>query len=247
MNLIKNIMDKKLSIILPVYNEKESLNIMVRLLNSSIKFNTEIIIVHDSLEDNSIETANNLKNDYENIKIIHNKIGPGVKNAVQSGVENSSNDIILITAVDEIFPIIAIEKMLEEIQKNNKDFVSGTRYSNGGARLGGSFIGSLLSQIANKIFNLLSNIPLSDCTTGIKMMKKKVWNNIEFESNPIGWAFAFELSIKAFMKGYKISEYPIKSVDRLFGGSSTFKLGSWIKEYIKWFIWGLIKTNKFKK
>ena len=49
------------------------------------------------------------------------------------------------------------------------------------------------------------------------------------------------------MQGYKISEFPIKSVDRLFGGSSTFKLGSWIKEYLKWFIWGIVKTNKFKK
>ena len=240
-------MDKKLSIILPVYNEKESLNIMVRLLNSTIKFNIEIIIVHDSLTDNSIEAANNLKNEYKNIKVIHNKIGPGVKNAVQTGVENSSNEIILVTAVDEVFPIISIEKMLDEIIKNNKDFVSGTRYSKGGARLGGSFIGSLLSQTANKIFNLLSNIPLTDCTTGIKMMKKKVWNNIKFESNPVGWAFAFELSIKSYIQGYKITEYPIKSVDRLFGGSSTFKIGSWIKEYLKWFIWGLIKTNKLKK
>ena len=240
-------MDKKLSIILPVYNEKESLDIMVRLLNSSIKFETEIIIVHDSLMDNSIEIANNLKNDFENIKVIHNKIGPGVKNAVQTGVDNSSNDIILITAVDEIFPIISIEKMLEQIIENNKDFVSGTRYSKGGERLGGSFIGSLLSRFANKIFNFLSDIPLTDCTTGIKMMKKKVWNNIEFDSNPVGWVFAFELSIKSYIQGYNITEHPIKSVDRLFGGSSTFKLGNWVKEYLKWFIWGLIKTNKLKK
>jgi len=239
-------MDKKLSIILPVYNEKESLNIMVRLLNSTIKFNIEIIIVHDSLEDNSLEIANILKNEYQNIKVIHNTIGPGVRNAVHSGIQNSENEIILITAVDEIFPIISIEKMLDEIIENNIDFVSGTRYSKGGARLGGSFVGSLLSRSANKIFNLLSNIPLTDCTTGIKMMKKKVWNNIEFKSNPIGWAFAFELSIKSYIQDYKITEYPIKSVDRLFGGSSTFKLGSWIKEYLKWFIWGLIKTNRFK-
>ena len=82
-------MDKKLSIILPVYNEKESLNIMVRLLNSTLKFDTEIIIVHDSLEDNSIETANVLSKEYKNIKVIHNKIGPGVKNAIHVGVSNS--------------------------------------------------------------------------------------------------------------------------------------------------------------
>ena len=54
---------------------------------------------------------------------------------------------------------------------------------------------------------------------------------------------------KAFivgLKGYKITEFPLKSVDRLFGGSSTFKLGPWVKEYLKWFVWGL-KTKKDEK
>ena len=240
-------MGKELSIILPVFNEKESLNIMVRLLNSTLKFKTELIIVHDTLEDNSIEAANNLKNEYDNIKVVHNKIGPGVKNAVQAGVDTSIYNVILITAVDEVFPIISIEKMLDEIVSNNKDFVSGTRYSKGGARLGGSLIGSILSKTANKMFTFLSRIPLSDCTTGIKMMKKEVWNNIKLQSNTTGWAFAFELSIKAYIQDYKISEFPIKSVDRLFGGYSTFKLNAWIKEYLKLFIWGIKKTNIIKK
>lgn len=234
--------NKKLSIILPVFNEKESLLIMVRLLNSSLKTDTEIIIVHDSLNDNSLESANILINEYENVQLVHNKIGPGVKNAIQAGVDKSKNEIILITAVDEIFPIISIEKMLEEILSKNYDFISGTRYSKGGERLGGSLIGSILSRTANKVFNLFSKVPLTDCTTGIKMMKKKVWEDIELTSNPVGWAFAFELSIKTYLKGYNISEYPIKSVDRLFGGSSTFKLGPWFKEYLKWFFWGIKKT-----
>ena len=234
--------NKKLSIILPVFNEKESLLIMVRLLNSSLKTDTEIIIVHDSLNDNSLESANILINEYENVQLVHNKIGPGVKNAIQAGIDKSKNEIILITAVDEIFPIISIEKMLEEILSKNYDFISGTRYSKGGERLGGSLIGSILSRTANKVFNLFSKVPLTDCTTGIKMMKKKVWEDIELTSNPVGWAFAFELSIKTYLKGYNISEYPIKSVDRLFGGSSTFKLGPWFKEYLKWFFWGIKKT-----
>ena len=234
--------NKKLSIILPVFNEKESLLIMVRLLNSSLKIDAEIIIVHDSLNDNSLESANILINEYENVQLVHNKIGPGVKNAIQAGIDKSKNEIILITAVDEIFPIISIEKMIEEILSKNYDFISGTRYSKGGERLGGSLIGSILSRTANKVFNLFSKVPLTDCTTGIKMMKKKVWEDIELTSNPVGWAFAFELSIKTYLKGYNISEYPIKSVDRLFGGSSTFKLGPWFKEYLKWFFWGIKKT-----
>ena len=240
-------MNKKLTVILPVHNEKESLAIMVRLLTSSLKFDTEILIVHDTLEDNSLEEANILKNEFSNVKVIHNTTGKGVRNAIDVGVKNSKYDLILVTAVDEIFPIIAIDKMIEKLISKNYDFVSGTRYSNGGSRLGGSLIGSILSKIANKLINIFTKIPLTDCTTGIKMMKKEIWNSTEFKSNPIGWAFAFELSIKTYISGYNVSEYPIKSVDRLFGGSSTFKLGSWVKEYLRWFFWGIKEIRKYEK
>ena len=240
-------MNKELSIILPVHNEKESLAIMVRLLISSLKFPHEIIIVHDSKEDNALDEANKLKKEFSNIKVIHNTIGRGVRNAIETGIQNSSHQLILITAVDEIFPIISIDHMLEKLLNDNFDFISGTRYSKGGSRLGGSLIGSILSRIANKVFNYLSKIELTDCTTGIKMFKKEVWNNISFQSKQVGWAFAFEFSIKAYINGYKTSEYPIKSVDRLFGGSSTFKFGPWVKEYLKLFIWGIKKIREHEK
>ena len=92
--------------------------------------------------------------------------------------------------------------MINLIEKDGYDFISGTRYSKGGLRLGGSFIASCLSKIANKLFCVLTNFPISDCTTGIKMMKKKVWNSISLDSNPIGWAFAFELTIKVYLNNF---------------------------------------------
>lgn len=232
-------MDKELSIILPVHNEKDSLPIMVRLLNSTIKCKKEIIIVYDSKKDNAIEVANKLMQEFDNIKVVHNKIAKGVRFAVETGVKNSKFDIILITAVDEIFPIISVDEMIKYLIKENLDLLSGTRYSKGGMRLGGSWLGSIFSRTANILFKYLTKIPLSDCTTGIKMMKKKTWRNINLESKPVGWVYSFELSIKAYKQGFKISEYPLKSVDRLFGGSSTFKFGPWLVEYLKWFIWGI--------
>ena len=239
-------MKKELSIILPIFNEKESLAIMVRLLNSYIKFNFEIILVYDDENDNALETARLLKKEFSNLKIFHNNQGKGVKYAVDVGIKNAIYETIIIFAVDEMFPIIAIEKMLEMMSQNDLDFISGTRYRNGGRRLGGSILGSVFSRLANNLFQSLTKIPFSDCTTGIKLMKKKVWNSINLESKPIGWAFSFELSIKVYLLNYNIGEYPLKSVDRLFGGSSTFKFGLWLKEYLKWFLWGLIEIKKKK-
>ena len=239
-------MNNKLSIILPVHNEKESLPIMVRLLNSSIKFESEILIIYDNINDNSVPEAKKLEKEFSNVRVIHNDIHTGVRFAIEKGVKEAKYEIILITAVDEIFPVISVDNMIKLIVNENYDFISGTRYSKGGFRLGGSFFASNLSKLANKLFCLFSNFPLTDCTTGIKMMKKEVWNSISLESKPIGWAFAFELSIKVYLNKFKMAEVPLKSVDRLFGGSSTFKPLPWIKEYLKWFFWGLKKIRKIK-
>ena len=239
-------MNKSLSIILPIYNEKESLAIMVRLLKSTLKFENEILIIYDSLEDNCVSEAKKLEKEIPNVRAIHNDIQPGVKFAVEKGTKESKYDIIFVTAVDEMFPIIAIDEMINLIVNDGFEFISGTRYSKGGKRIGGSLLGSVLSKTANKLFKIFTNFPLSDCTTGIKMMRKNVWNSISLESNPIGWAFAFELTIKVYLNNFKIEEVPLKSVDRLFGGSSTFKPLPWIKEYLKWFLWGIKKVRKIK-
>ena len=70
-------MKKELSIILPIFNERDSLPIMVRLLDSSINFKKEIIIVYDSENDNAIDVAKDLANELEHVKLVHNKIGEG--------------------------------------------------------------------------------------------------------------------------------------------------------------------------
>ena len=150
-------MNKQLSIILPVHNERESLEIMIRLLNSTLNFEYEIIVVYDEDNDNSIDVAKKLEKDFQNFRLIQNRIGKGVRNAIQQGVKESKYEVILITAVDEIFPIIAIDTMLEKIVIDNFDLVSGTRYSLGGKRLGGSVIGTILSILVSSVINPFFN------------------------------------------------------------------------------------------
>lgn len=234
----------KLSIILPVCNEGENLKIMVQILEATIEVAHEVLIIYDFPEDNSIETANWLKNKYNNINLVYNDLGRGVANAIKKGLGAASGNIILIMMVDEIFPIAAIGDMLKLIDEGC-DFVSCTRYALGGKRLGGSLIGGILSRAANKLFKLITSSALTDATTGIKMMRKSVFDRIDIEAK-VGWAFAFEISIKSQLLGLKIGEVPVVSIDRLFGGDSTFRLGPWVREYIKWFIWGAARLNRFR-
>ena len=104
-------------------NDLEKLNIS-RKISKPLKFEAGLgiallavvaLLVNSSLPAGEIQSADAIQGTF------------GYESVLFS--ENAKFDVILITAVDEIFPIISIENMLNEIVENNKDFVSGTRYS----------------------------------------------------------------------------------------------------------------------
>jgi hypothetical protein len=71
------------------------------------------------------------------------------------------------------------------------------------------------------------------------MFRKEIFSSLNLETRPVGWSVAFEMSIKAHHAGLRLGEVPIVSIDRLYGGESTFHLGSWLIEYSRWFLRGL--------
>jgi dolichol-phosphate mannosyltransferase len=227
----------KLSILMPVRNEGINLKIMLKILQAVLDIEHEVLVVCDSETDDSIPVVRQMQEQYPNLRLIVNRYGRGVTNAIRAGVDAAEGDNILIFAADEVGPVLAIEDMLALIDQG-ADFVSCTRYAYGGRRLGGSLVGQVLSRVANRLFHAISGCVLTDATTGIKMMKRPVYYQLALAARPVGWAVAFEMSIKAQACGFKLGEVPIISVDRLYGGKSTFRVGAWSKEYLRWFLWG---------
>lgn len=234
-----------LTLLMPVRNEGTNIQIMLKILNSLIEVSHEILVIYDFSDDNTVPIVRRLKSKYPSVRLVHNNLGRGVVNALKAGLKEARGKFILIFAVDEVGPALAISDMIKLIEEGC-DLVSCTRYAYGGRRLGGSFIQGILSRAANKLFRVISGAVLTDSTTGIKMFKKTIFNKITLESRPIGWAVIFELAIKAQAAGLKLGEVPIISIDRLYGGKSTFNLSSWFKEYLRWFLWGVIHLHSMK-
>lgn len=228
-----------LSVILPVRNDAPSVNVMVRILMAMIEVPCEILVVYDDPDDTTVPVIETLKLQHHNLIGMLNA-GRGVLNAVRTGVAAARGRYILIYAADEIGPVLVVGRMIE-LMELGCDFVSGTRYSGGGRRYGGSVVGHLLSRTANILFRLMSATALSDCTTGIKMFRRELFPKFQLSKDAGGWSFAFEMAICAQLMGLKLSEVPLVSIDRLFGGTSTFKPIPWIIYYSKWFIWGIRK------
>jgi dolichol-phosphate mannosyltransferase len=226
-----------LSILLPVRNEGINLRIMVKLLRAMVEVPHEILIVHDTPDDDSIPVAQDMQNDHTNLRLVHNQYGRGVVNAIRAGVEAAVGDYVLLFAADEVGPLLAIEEMLA-LMEEGCDLVSCSRYAHGGRRLGGSVIGGALSRLANRLFHRLAGCVLSDATTGIKLFRRSLFHSLHLEARPVGWAVTFEMAMKAQLAGWQLGEVPIISIDRLYGGKSTFRLGPWTGEYLRWFVWG---------
>jgi dolichol-phosphate mannosyltransferase len=229
---------RMLSILLPVRNEGINLRIMLKILRAVVDVPHEVLVVYDSATDDSVPVVEDVHKGYPELRGILNSLGSGVVNAIRAGVAASEGDVILIFAADEVGPVLAIQDMITLIQEGC-DFVSCTRYAYGGRRLGGSLVSAMLSYSANWLFHRMAASPFTDATTGIKMFRKEIFPCFNLESRPVGWTVAFEMAIKAQYAGLRLGEVPIVSIDRLYGGESTFRLGPWLIEYSRWFLWGL--------
>ena len=226
-----------LTILMPVKNDGLNLTIMLKILKAVVDVPHEVLVVVDRADDDSLTVVDTMSPEYPTIRAVHNTLGAGIVNALRVGVSQARGTYVLIFAADEVGPVLAIDDMIA-LMEQGCDFVSCTRYAYGGRRLGGSWIGGMLSRLANWLFCRLSGCRLTDATTGIKMFRPELFEQLHLEARPIGWAVAFEMGIKAQLAGLKLGEVPIVSIDRLYGGKSTFVLGPWASEYLRWFLWG---------
>jgi dolichol-phosphate mannosyltransferase len=227
-----------LTILMPVRNEGLNLKIMLKILRAVVEFPYEVVVVYDTPDDSSRAVVEAVARDHPSVIGVHNTLGRGILNALKAGVARARGRYVLIFAADEVGPVLAVDDMLA-LMEEGCDFVSCTRYAHGGRRLGGSWIGGKLSRLANRLFCRLSGCTLTDATTGIKMFRPALLEQLDLQARPIGWAVAFEMGIKAQLAGLRLGEVPIVSIDRLYGGESTFRLGPWVSEYLRWFLWGL--------
>ncbi len=235
-----------LTVLLPVRNETMNLRVMLRILHAVLAMPHEIIVIFDSEADASIAVVEESRAGYPQVRPLLNRLGRGVAGAITAGVEAAQGDRILIFAADEVGPVLAIEDMMA-LMDQGAEFVSVTRYAHGGRRLGGSLIGHSLSRTANWLLNAISGMALTDATTGIKMFRRADFPRLTQGTSTIGWSIAFEMAINAQVLGLRLGEVPTISIDRLFGGKSSFQLVPWVLGYLGYFTTALRKLPRAGK
>lgn len=229
------------NIVVPVYNERENIRNTVFEIKNEVKTPHRIFIIYDFDNDNSLPVIRDFMENNRNIYLVKNKYGNGVLNAVKTGFEAINDGVVLVVMADLSDDLSKIDGMFEKINEGC-DIVCGSRYMRGGKQIGGPKLKKFLSRLAGISLHYLTSIPTHDVTNSFKMYTKKVLNDIRIESNG-GFELGMEIVIKAFLKGYKITEVPSVWRDRK-EGDSRFRLWTWLPKYIHWYLFAIINIKR---
>ncbi len=195
----------KLSVIIPVYNEKNTIEeIIHRVLNVEIGLEKEIIVVDDCSQDGTRDILEGLN--HLNIKVYFHSKNQGKGAALQTGFSKAEGDIILIQDADLEYDPREYPILLEPILDGRADAVYGSRFLGGPHRVlfFWHYIGN---RFLTTFSNMLSNLNLTDMETCYKAFKRETLNKITVKSKRFG--FEPEITTKLAKLKCKIYEVPI--------------------------------------
>ena len=179
--------DKAISLVIPCYNEEEGLKAM--FLKVPL-FVDEVIVVDNNSTDHTPEVACQY-----HAKVIQEK-RKGYGYAIKAGLAHSRGDVFVVLDGDDSYPLGEIEKLLDFLMTHKIDFVSGCRYP-----LQEKDAQPLLNTIANTFITWLSNVlfsvQLKDSQSGMWVLRRKVLNDLNIQSNGMG--FSQEIKIRTLL------------------------------------------------
>lgn len=195
----------KLSIVIPVFNERDTIEELIRRVqNVEVGLEKEIIIVDDGSEDGTHQILENLN--HPNIKIFFHSINQGKGASLQTGFSKAAGDIVLIQDADLEYDPRDYSRLLEPILDGRADAVFGSRFLGGPHRVlfFWHYIGN---KLLTTLSNVLTNLNLSDMETCYKVFRKEIIDKITLKSKRFG--FEPEITIKLSKMKCRIYEVPI--------------------------------------
>ncbi len=197
----------KLSIIIPCYNEENTIKVIVEKVLEFALYDKEIIIVDDCSTDQSRKIIKNLAEDTPIIKyfFLDKNLGKGA--ALNKGFKEANGDIILIQDADLEYDPKDYPILIKPFIETDADVVYGSRF------LGGEYVRLhffwhfLANKFLTIVTNVVTNLNMSDMETGYKVFKKNVIKSIEIKEKSFG--VEPEITVKLAKKKFVFYEVPI--------------------------------------
>ncbi len=220
---------------IPVYNEGANFRALWNELASGIKTPFSALVVYDFDADNTVPVVQEIIAAGETrLKLIKNIYGRGVTNAIKTGLDAVESGPVLVTMADLSDELTTVDRMYE-LYLQGYDLICGSRYMPGGQLIGGPFFKQLMSRISGLTLHWFRGIPTHDATNSFKLYDAVMVHELKVES-VAGFELGLELTVKAFLNGYRIAEIPSVWRDRT-AGTSRFRVLHWLPQYLKWYFY----------
>jgi dolichol-phosphate mannosyltransferase len=239
-------------VIIPTYNENENIeSIIDEVLLQGKEF--AILIVDDNSPDGTGDTVKEIQKKKslrkgKRVHLIEREKKMGLGSAYIEGFRWAlDRQYKFVFEMDADFshdPSILV-KLRKTIVEDNADLVVGSRYKNGVNVINWPMTRLVLSYFANIFAKTVTGVPLSDLTSGFKVIRRNVLENIDFDKiDAEGYGFQIEIHFYTYWKGFKIKEIPIVFTERRSGNSKMSKKIIW---EAFWLVWKLGLRRLIKK
>lgn len=223
-------------LIIPIYNEGEQILKLMKILQEKLKINFKVYLCYDHSDDNIFDYKEELSK-FNYPIILTKNISTGPCLAVVTGFKQSNSKCKIVYPADDFLNIELIETMYQKFLEEDADIVVASRFIKGGSMIGCPILKSLFVRTASLTLYYLSSIPVRDASNGFRLFSSRLLEKVKIESK-LGFAYSLELLVKCHRMKMNIKEVPAKWEERNVG-KSNFKIFKWIKEYLKWYIYGM--------
>ena len=203
----------KLSVVIPVYNEKATIAEVVARVNS-VEIPKEIIVVDDGSTDGTRDILSRLEKDYDNLRVFFQSRNIGKGGALRLGFEHASGDYVLVQDADLEYDPADYPALLKPLIDGRADVVYGSRFLTSKEHRVLFFWHSVGNRLLTLVSNMFTNLNLTDMETGFKVFKRDVLGQIKLEQKRFG--FEPEITVKLSRLGVRIYEVGISYYGRTY-------------------------------
>ena len=235
-------------IILPTYNEKENIALLIRALQeqfSTIPHTMSILVVDDNSPDGTAEVVRT-ECRASNVHLITGEkqgLGAAYIRGMKYAISELHADAVMEMDADFSHDPKEIPNFLKAIE--GADIVLGSRYKDGIRVVNWPLKRLVLSKGASIYVRIITGLPVMDPTVGFKCFRRRVLESMELDNvRSNGYAFQVEMTYTAWMQGFRVTEIPITFADRYAGKS---KMSGKIVREALWMVWALASANGFRR
>ncbi|MDD5255702.1 MAG: glycosyltransferase family 2 protein [Candidatus Omnitrophica bacterium] len=219
-----------LSVIVPVYNEAQTIRLILEKIES-INIDKEIIAVDDGSTDQTAAILRGIA--YPRLKIIHHTSNRGKGAAFLTGLSHATGEFVIIQDADLEYDPADYLKLLEVIREKRADLVLGARFTKG---YHGLFIHRLGNKFLTSVMNLFFAAKLNDCFTCYKLFRRDAALLLSLKSQKFD--LDTEIIAKALHNKWRIEEVPVSYHPRTYSQGKKIRLRDGLKA-----VWAILKCR----